>query len=232
MTRIRPVDLSGVDGLGPRARGCAFWETEAPTPPADPTFEKEAWISHVLLQWGVCGQLAEEPTRTGQGAPLASAFYAPPGMVPRAGGLPTAPVGADAILLTGLREEREAPAGVLTVLLEAVVADLRARGVHALESYGLRADADPDTQDDSIDESALTPADFLVEHGFTVVARHARYPRLRLEIDGDHRWKADVERALDLLFAEPGVAGWRTRELVGVGTMSAALRPAGSVRSR
>jgi hypothetical protein len=47
----------------------------------------------------------------------------------------------------------------------------------------------------------MIDADFLEEAGFEIVAPHYRFPRLRLELDSDHGWKEDVERALDQLLA-------------------------------
>jgi len=235
MLRVRPLEMGSVGELGPRARRCAYWETDLPEgeEPADPEFEKEAWISHVLLEWGVCGQFAESVTDEGVFA-AGAAFYAPPGMVPRAGCFPTGPVGADAVLLTGFTEEPDAAAGVRTRLLREVVLDLRSRGVKAVETFGLSGGRAPapgiERQiDPTCDASScVTPTAFLVEHGFTVVAEHERHPRLRLEIDTEHLWKADVERALDQLFADRGIATRRLAQLAGV----TALSRGGAARSR
>jgi hypothetical protein len=201
MTTVRPLDLASVDSLGARARRCVYWQTDGDDAPGDPEFEKEAWISRVALEWGVCGQIAEADGRA-----AGAAFYAPPGMVPRAQCFPTSPVGADAILLAGLDRETDSPSGVLTALLGAVVEDLRARGIKAIETFGVTSgDPGPVTSRDACGAaSCLAPASFLVEHGFEVVAPHETHPRLRLDIESDHLWKADVERALDQLFAERG----------------------------
>ncbi|HJC27826.1 MAG TPA: hypothetical protein H9759_00345 [Candidatus Dietzia intestinipullorum] len=217
MTNIRPLDLDSVDQLGPRARTCVYWQTDGrgdePTAAVgDPEFEKEAWISRVSLEWGVCGQHATFEQR-----PAGAAVYAPPAMVPRAECFPTSPVGSDAILLAGLTEEQGAPAGLGTALLAEVVADLRSRGVKAIEAFGVTS-GDPGpikSRDGCGSDSCVPAATFLIEHGFTVVAEHETHPRLRLDIDSDHLWKADVERALDQLFAEHGFATRRVGELSG-----------------
>lgn len=210
MISIRTLDFAAVDLLGPQARRCVYWQTDGqdgqPTP-GDPEFEKEAWISHVTLEWGACGQIASHGERA-----AGAVFYAPPGMVPRASRFPTGPVGADAILLAGTTVEAGSPAGVLTALLDSVVVDLRTRGIKAIEAFGVTTDH-PDSEasrDACGAESCIPAASFLLEHGFTVVAEHETYPRLRLDLDSEHQWKADVERALDQLFAERGIL---TREL-------------------
>ncbi|KAA0918273.1 hypothetical protein [Dietzia sp. ANT_WB102] len=213
MMSIRSLDLSAVDQLGPRARRCVYWQTDGGDAPGDPEFEKEAWISHVSLEWGVCGQIATYGDRS-----TAAAFYAPPGMVPRAACFPTSPVGADAVLLSGMSVEHGAPAGVMTSLLDAVIVNVRSRGIKAIEAFGVTSN-DPSSvtsRDGCGAESCVAPMSFLVEHGFSVVAPHETHPRLRLDIESEHMWKADVESALDQLFAEHGFS---TRRL---GVMSGA----------
>ena len=96
-------------------------------------FDKEAWISGLLLEWGTCGQLAIESTT---GHVVGTAFYAPPGRVPRSYHFPTAPVSADAVLLTAIRMEpgfEDSAPG----LLDAVITDLIRRGVRAIEAFGI-----------------------------------------------------------------------------------------------
>ena len=85
---------------------------------SDPEFEKEAWLSMVMLEWGSCGQIASAPAGGRRAADddgdepcLGYAFYAPPGAVPRARLFPTGPVSADAVLLTSLGVESAGRAG-------------------------------------------------------------------------------------------------------------------------
>ena len=62
-TRITSLTLDSLDQLSAHARRCVFWEID---PVAmrnsrefcDPEFEKEAWLSMVMLEWGSCGQVA------------------------------------------------------------------------------------------------------------------------------------------------------------------------------
>ena len=224
MISIRTLDFSAVDQLGPLARRCVYWQTDGqdgrPTP-GDPEFEKEAWISHVTLEWGACGQIASHGVRA-----AGAVIYEPPGMVPRATRFPTAPVGADAILLAGLIGESDPPSGVLTALLDSVVVDLRSRGLKAIEAFGVTTDhPDPEASRDACGSvSCIPPASFLLEHGFTVVAKHETYPRLRMDIDSEHQWKADVEKALDQLFAERGILNRELGVLSGASASTPRLR--------
>ena len=118
----------------------------------------------------------------------------------------------------------------LTALLDSVVVDLRSRGIKAVEAFGVTMDhPNPDASRDGCGAASCIPAaSFLLEHGFTVVAEHETYPRLRLEIDSEHQWKADVEKALDQLFAERGML---TREL-GVLSGASASTPRVGARTR
>src|SRR5215207_2531220 len=114
-----PLRLEAFEQLPKHARRCVFWEVDPSTLDrddhlSDPEFEKEAWLSMVMLEWGSCGQIASAAS-TGHpsgddvddsDAPcLGYAFYAPPGVVPRARLFPSGPVSADAVLLTSLGVE-------------------------------------------------------------------------------------------------------------------------------
>jgi hypothetical protein len=252
--RITPLRLEGFEQLPKHARRCVFWEVDPSTVGedhlTDPEFEKEAWLSMVMLEWGSCGQLAvpvrsdTEPAAGRESTPdagpdagdelasaaagndvpapasfddpcLGFAFYAPPGAVPRARLFPTAPVSADAILLTAVGvESTEDRERLSQSLLAAVVNDLVRRGVRALEAFGytsavteladcgkLPAELSPVVEvlgDCAVDQCMLH-SDFLEDVGFTVVAPHPYFPRLRLELDKGLGWKAEVEAALERL---------------------------------
>lgn len=234
-TSVTALTLGGLDKLPAHARRCVFWEIDPAVAEdsrefSDPVFEKEAWLSTVMLEWGSCGQVALVNDQ-----PAGCALYSPPSVVPRAGLFPTSPVSPDAVLLTTLRAEfphRETD--VSHRLMQAVVGDLMRRGVRAIEAFGIRKDPAAtllptrtvssmmlmeriDTPASGVPpagtpsatrangacspEGCMIDAEFLGDVGFTVVAPHHRFPRLRLELDSDHLWKEDVERALDQLLA-------------------------------
>jgi len=161
--RITPLRLEAFEQLPKHARRCVYWEVDPSTLRADdhlsdPEFEKEAWLSMVMLEWGSCGQLAVRcPDReaaagdvyndpqvslgSADGPCLGYAFYAPPGAVPRARLFPTGPVSADAVLLTSLGvESGHAAEDLPRSLIAAVVGDLVRRGVRALEAFGHTAE--------------------------------------------------------------------------------------------
>lgn len=249
--RITPLRLEAFEQLPKHARRCVFWEVDPSTLRGlqsghdhltDPEFEKEAWLSMVMLEWGSCGQLAVRCPSSGAGDddPLLSdhsgdepclgyAFYAPPGAVPRARLFPTGPVSPDAVLLTSVGvESGDGTEGLPHSLLAAVVGDLVRRGVRALEAFGHTADVtdllDPRAVpvelqpavevlgDCAVDQCTIAAA-FLQEVGFKVVAPHRYFPRLRLELEQGLGWKADVEAALERLLETA-----QLRQPVGAGS--------------
>jgi hypothetical protein len=220
-----PLRLEAFEQLPKHARRCVFWEVDPSTLPpgedhlADPEFEKEAWLSMVMLEWGSCGQLAVRCDADGfsaEDAPcLGYAFYAPPRAVPRARLFPSGPVSADAVLLTSIGiEATDDPDGLPRGLIASVVGDLVRRGVKALEAFGRTAEAaelgnslpvPPELRpvvevlgDCSVDQ-CIVDANFLGDVGFEVVAPHPYFPRMRLELEQGLGWKADVEAALERL---------------------------------
>jgi hypothetical protein len=220
--RITPLRLEAFEQLPKHARRCVFWEVDPATLGnddhlADPEFEKEAWLSMVMLEWGPCGQVATAvPDERSQAEPpcLGYVLYAPPRAVPRAHRFPTAPVSADAVLLTSMGIEPGPGADDLPHgLVARAIDELMRRGVRALEAFGRTAAAaelDPHTADadvrpvlealgDCSVDHCIIAADFLIDVGFVVVAPHPYFPRLRLELDKGLGWKAEVEAALERL---------------------------------
>lgn len=212
---VSTLTLGGFESLPAHDRRCVFW-TMAPEAvptahPVDAEFEKEAWLSMVMLEWGPCGQVAvgaadaEVPASSDA---MGCALYAPPGAVPRVSHFPTAPVSPDAVLLTSLYSPLagETADDIREALMHAAVRDLINRGVRALEAFGIRLSEDEKDvrylgvgNEPCSETSCMIDADFLEKYGFEVVAPHHRFPRLRLELDRDHGWKEDVEAALERL---------------------------------
>lgn len=238
--RITPLRLEAFEHLPKHARRCVFWEVDPATLGdqdhlADPEFEKEAWLSMVMLEWGSCGQVArdtgadaDDETEAEQRC-LGYILYAPPGAVPRAQRFPTGPVSADAVLLTSMGiEPGQAAEDLSRGLIARVIDEMVKRGVRALEAFGRTPAAtelpdltlaDPDVRPvleslgDCSVEHCIIAAEFLKEAGFVVVAPHPYFPRLRLELDKGLGWKAEVEAALERLLENA-----QLQQPVGAGT--------------
>jgi hypothetical protein len=189
--RLVNITLDNLDELPSRCRSCVFWELDPvaagrAVSAGDPAFEKEAWISATLLEWGSCGKLIQV-----DGLTAGYVAYAPPGYVPRSLAVPTSPVSADAVLLTTAFILPEFLGGGLgRMLIQGVAKDLTRRGVKAVEAFGDAKWEKP---------GCLVPADYLRSVGFKTVRPHHRFPRLRLELKAAVSWREDMEVALERL---------------------------------
>jgi GNAT superfamily N-acetyltransferase len=205
-----PLSISSVSDLPERCRSCVAWElpssAAARLDAGQAGFEKEVWLSGVMLTWGSAGQIV-----TVDDKPVGFALYAPPTAVPGAAAFPTAPVSPDAVLLTTARILPEFRGqGLARFLMNGVINALTSRGVRAIELFGLE-DRPADTskgrllgrkgeKDTAEVPQCLLPAAFARAVGFTDIQPHHRYPRLRFELAAGIGWKAEVESALEKLF--------------------------------
>jgi len=204
--------MTTIGSLPERCRGCVAWELDADAirsavRTGETEFEKEVWLSGVMLTWGSAGQIVTVDDR-----PVGFALFAPPTAVPGATAFPTSPVSPDAVLLTTARILPEFTGqGLARYLMNGVFRALTRRGVRAIELFGREAEFEPDPWTAAASAPAaadldatlprcLLPAAFARAVGFQDVAPHHRYPRLRLELGRDIGWKAEVESALEKLF--------------------------------
>jgi len=197
--RLVNITLDNLDDLPHRCRSCAFWELDPVArtraeEAGDGGFEKEAWISATLLEWGSCGKVAYV-----DGVPAGFVMYAPPAYVPRSVAFPTSPVSADAVLLMTAHVVPEfAGGGLGRMLVQGVAKDLSRRGVRAIEAFGDLAWDEP---------HCVVPARHLLAVGFKTVRPHHRWPRLRLELKTAVSWREDVEVALERLLGSMAPEG-------------------------
>ncbi len=228
---IRPLQLEVFEQLPKHARRCVFWEVDPQTLGegehlADPEFEKEAWLSMVMLEWGSCGQVAtpegaddadHDDDMSGVRALRAAAGGAAgPAVSHRTGQPPTR------CCSPRWGSNPANPMICRRLLIAQVVNELVRRGVRALEAFGRTAQASDLLDIDAVDpdlapsiaalgdcsfEQCMIDADFLLDVGFTVVAPHPYFPRLRLELDKGLGWKAEVEAALERLLESLSAAG-------------------------
>lgn len=197
--RVVNITLDNLDDLPIRCRRCVFWELD-PVARAraeeagDTAFEKEAWVSGTLLDWGSCGKLVYV-----DGIPAGYMMFAPAPYVPRSIAFPTSPVSADAVLLmTGQVLEEFAGQGIGRVLIQNVAKDMLRRGIRAIEAFG---DLNGQTG------HCVLPAEYLLAVGFKTVRPHHRWPRLRMELKSTVTWREDMEVALERLLGSMNPEG-------------------------
>jgi GNAT superfamily N-acetyltransferase len=209
---LQPLSMSTISLIPEPCRSCVTWELSGAAPPAHEAgfggFEKEVWLSGVMLTWGSAGQIV-----TVDGVAAGYALYAPPPSVPGIADFPSGPVSPDAVLLTAVRIlPVYRGKGLGTFLMEGVFAELIRRGVRAVEVFvrvdearrfrsrlTRHGDREPQNPPET-PQSCTVPEAFAKATGFEVVAPHHRYPRMRMELSGEIGWKADVEAALGRLF--------------------------------
>jgi GNAT superfamily N-acetyltransferase len=195
--RLAPLTLDTLPDMPDPCRKCIVWELDPvaarrASEAGDTAFEKEAWVSATLLEWGSCGRIAYVDED-----PAGFVMYAPPAFVPRSMSFPTSPVSADAVLLMTARVLPEHTGGGLArMLIQAAAKDLTRRGVKAVEAFGMGSGASASAPGDP-GGACLVPADLLLAVGFKTVRHHRRYPRLRLELKTALSWREDVEQALE-----------------------------------
>lgn len=197
--RLAALTLDALDDLPAACRRCVFWELDPvaatrAVEAGDTGFEKEAWLSAALLEWGSAGRLAYSGD-----VPAGFVLYAPPSFVPRSVAFPTSPVSSDAVLLmTGTVLPEFRGGGLARMLVQGAAKDLTRRGVRAIEAFGLAAGAAPPSGDRyAAATGCVVPAEFLLSVGFKTVRPHHRHPRLRLELRTALSWREDVEQALE-----------------------------------
>lgn len=186
--KIVRLTLDHLEALGSPCRSCLFWELDPVRRERveDPFPEKEAWLSAVLREWGSCGRVALVDDE-----PVGCVVYAPEAFVPGAAGFPTAPVSADAVLLTtAYVHPGFARGGLGRMLVQGMARDLIERGgVRAVEAFG-------DTRGAG---RCVLPVDFLGGVGFKTHRAHSTTPRMRMELRSALTWKDEVEAALERL---------------------------------
>lgn len=202
--RLVPLTLDVLDDLPHACRRCVYWELDPvggrrALEAGDPAFEKEAWVSAVLLEWGSPGRIAYVDD-----VPAGFVLYAPPAFVPRSFAFPTSPVSTDAVaLMTSSVLPPFRGGGLARVLVQGAAKDLTGRGVRAIEAFGVNGAAPVHRH--GRPGGCVVPTEFLEAVGFTVVRPHPRYPRLRLELRTALSWREDVEQALERILT--GVRG-------------------------
>lgn len=209
---ITSVSLSRLDLLTPKVRRTLFWELDdeeiVDAHAFDPEWEKEAWLSAVMLQWGPCVAAIHTAEHV-----LGNAVYAPPVHVPRSRTLPTSPMSADAVALCSIDiQPGHEDCGYDRALIDYVVDALANRGVRAVEAFGYRCVTPSmpkafsrriETNSHLLSPSeALIPEETLLDAGFYVLRDHDSTPLLRKDLGADLDWNAEVAAALRKL-SEP-----------------------------
>lgn len=185
--KIVRLTLDHLQELSAPCRSCLFWEHDPVRRGrvVEPEVEKDAWVSHVLREWGSCGRVALVDDR-----PVGYLVYAPEAFVPGAAGFPTAPISPDAVLLTtAYVDPAWARHGLGRMLVQGMARDLVRRDIRAVEAFGSARGG----------TACVLPVDFLGGVGFKTQRAHPTTPRMRMDLRSTVTWKSEVEAALERL---------------------------------
>jgi GNAT superfamily N-acetyltransferase len=199
----RKIERLTLDHLAQLPGGCGecvFWELDPVRRDAvrgHEAEEKAAWVSMVLREWGSCGRVAVV-----DGEVVGHLIWAPPVHVPAANGFATAPISADAVILTTAHVAAEhRHLGLGRMMVQGMAKDLILRGgVRAVEAFG-------DTRGRT--GQHVVPADFLLAVGFSTQRAHAIHPRMRMDLRTTLSIREEIERGLETLLG--AVSGKRAR---------------------
>lgn len=200
-----------------KAARSIFWEMDAETAAqvlkkGDPSFEKEAWLTTTLMNYGCCGfSISRRPAERA----IATVIYCSRNDAPGASQLPTAPVSPDAELLSSLFiDPGFSGVGLESVLLDSAIMELVEKDASAVEAFGWREEIflQPNMTEliagevgtilaAAPDIGLMTSSD-LEAAGFKVVADHPVLPRLRLDLPPQRDLLSAADIALLLASAE------------------------------
>ncbi len=203
--KVVRLTLDHLEQLTAPCRSCVFWQLDPVrrqrVPDSDAADEVDAWVSWVLREWGSCGRVVLV-----DGEPQGFCLYAPEAFLPGAASFATAPVSADAVLLTQVYVVPQARRGGLgRMLVQGMARDLVERGGNkAVEAFGdTRGDPGWDShrppRDHPRGSRCVASVEFLSSVGFKTHRPHARHPRMRMDLRSALTWRDEVEAALGKL---------------------------------
>ncbi len=152
-------------------RSCLYWENGRVSPyegPNEREAEKRRWFNSISLVFGPSGKLVYQ-----DGLVVGWAQYAPASCFPKVSTYHIYP-SEDAYLITCLAVKPEyRNRGMGMTLLKAVIDDLRARGVKAVETFARKGNAN----------NPSGPVELYLKTGFKIKTDDDFFPLLRLELD-------------------------------------------------
>jgi hypothetical protein len=187
MTAVSALTGASRGGLPRPCVSCVFWQHDRIVTDER---RKEAWAEGFERRHGAFGRVLHDGARF-QGM----IQYGPAGAFPRALGLPAGPPGRDAALVTCTFLEGRDPAGACERLMLEALADLKARGFPAVETFSLRYPEEVDPRDRFLGHHTLFDRDFLEGLGFAPVRTHGQVALMRLTLGGLAPGPGLVERA-------------------------------------
>lgn len=176
MSRILPLTAATRHELPPPCVSCVFWQHDRVVTDER---RKEAWSEGHSREHGAFGRVLSD----------ADGFrgmiqYGPSAEFPRALALPAGPPDPRGALLTCVFLEGDDLVGTAERLVLEALADLKGRGLRAVEAFALGYPDDVPEEDRFVGHHTLFDRDFLAGLGFARVRARGQVSLMRLELGG------------------------------------------------
>ncbi len=176
MTRILPLTPATRHELPPPCVSCVFWQHDRAVTDER---RKDAWTEAYAREHGPFGRMIHD----------ADGFrgmiqYGPSSEFPRALALPAGPPDPRGALVTCVFLQGDDLVGTAERLLLEALADLKARGLPAVEAFSLNHAESVPVHDRFAGHHTLFDRDFLEGFGFTPVRTRSQVALMRLELGG------------------------------------------------
>ena len=174
VSEISPLTAGSRASLPAPCVDCVFWQHDRLVSDGR---RKDAWAESVGRRLGAFGRVMHE------GAQFRGMVqYGPAELFPRALALPAGPPGRDASLVTCAFLEGRDPEGACERLLLEALADLKARGVRAVEAFGVSYPDEVPSEERFLGHHTLFDRDFLEGLGFVSVRASGRVSLMRIDL--------------------------------------------------
>ena len=176
MSRILPLTAATRHELPPPCVSCVFWQHDRIVTDER---RKDAWSEAHAREHGAFGRvLSDDAGFRGM------IQYGPSSEFPRALALPAGPPDPRGALVTCVFLEGDDPVGTAERLMLEALADLKGRGMRAVEAFALSYPDDVPVEDRFVGHHTLFDRDFLASLGFTRVRARGQVSLMRLELGG------------------------------------------------
>lgn len=167
---------------------CVFWQTLRGT--SDES-ERDRWAHRTEHAFGPWGRMLSDGESV-----LGVLQYGPATAFPRARVLPAGPPGRDSALITCAYVTGADPAGSIERLVLEALADIKGRGMQAIEAFGMRYPDEVAPEERAALGHTLFDLDMLERLGFRVVRADGQVSLMRMELGGLVAGLAERARAV------------------------------------
>jgi hypothetical protein len=175
---MRPVPLTraSVRDLPECCADCIFWQTLRG---GSDESERDRWAHRTERSFGPWGRMLTDGESV-----VGVLQYGPSGAFPRAQVLPAGPPSRDAALITCSYVAGDDPGGSVERLVLEALADIKGRGMKAIEAFAMRYPDEVPAQERAALNHTLFDLDMLERLGFRPVRSHGQVSLMRMELGG------------------------------------------------